>query len=211
MLCPETGHYRKRSRQGQKNTSTRQQVQEEQQEPSPSPTNPPAAGRWCMFQTKVSRMRIAGTWLCWRSWTACAPSNLQHSSPSRQLSKPSLHFNIHSFLFSHSQLKLIWVLSCIILCYSLRTENAPLNNQARNPVPPFVMHLRIWISTYITQVTSSEISCQQLDIPSAAAPLTLEMTTAVRWDLDNGQHFTPSGLSMLLMKYQVSYKWCLLS
>lgn len=180
-VYPETGHYRKRSRQGQKNTSTQQQVQEEQQEPCQSPTNSPAAGCWCMFQTKVSGMRSARTWLCWRSWTACAPSNLQHSSPPRRLSKPKINFfafqhAVPSSSLIHNNIKLIGVLSCIILCYSLRTENAPLNNQARNPAPPFLMHLRIWISTYISQVTSSEISCQLLDVPSAAAPLTLEIS-----------------------------------
>lgn len=170
-VYPEIGHYRRRSRQGQKNTSTRQQVQEEQQEPCQSPTNPPAAGLWCMFQTKVSGMRRAGTWLCWRSWTARAPSNLQHSSPSWGLSKPKINF----IVFQHI-VKIILVLPCIILCYCLKTEQGPLNNQACNPAPPFVMHLRMWVSTYITQVTSSERSCQLLDVPTAAEPLTLEMS-----------------------------------
>lgn len=65
-VWPETGHYRGKSRQGQKSTSAQQQGQ---QEPCQSPSNPPAAGHWGMFQTKVSGMRSAGTWVCWRSWT----------------------------------------------------------------------------------------------------------------------------------------------
>lgn len=82
-VWPETGHYRGKSRQGQKSTSAQQQGQEGQQEVCQSPSNPPAAGHWGMFQTKVSGMRSAEMWPCWRSWTvlihaACQLKDSKH-------------------------------------------------------------------------------------------------------------------------------------
>lgn len=122
-VWPETGHYRGKSRQGQKSTSAQQQGQEGQQEPCQSPSNPPAAGHWGMFQTKVSGMRSAGTWPCWRSWTVLihAACQLKDSKRRWEYSWKKSAINLAQsckaiFLFAYNPLKVFSYQPCCFYC-----------------------------------------------------------------------------------------------
>lgn len=111
-----------KSRQGQKSTSAQQQGQEGQQEPCQSPSNPPAAGHWGMFQTKVSGMRSAGTWPCWRSWTVLihAACQLKDSKRRWEYSWKKSAINLAQsckaiFLFAYNPLKVFFLSAMLLL------------------------------------------------------------------------------------------------